>query len=199
MVPDNENEELNVESDNFIDNETNFTDQEPSNYRNLLTYEEAPPKNVTLSYEEAIKLNQDDEFYKCSDSENFVKESPPKREFDEFKGWNERIVKFNESLKQISENSINSFFNAAIWGTYFKLEGKKATFEGDLQRCFGRVFLGKCYDLKNELVLDNILQEEAIKLNQDDEFCLKKTCSSGFTSCVKSLDMYSKKITKKMR
>ena len=34
------NEEKNL---NFIENETNFTDQEPSSYRNLLVNQEPPP------------------------------------------------------------------------------------------------------------------------------------------------------------
>ena len=80
---------------------------------------------------------------KGSDLENFVKHNPPEREFNEFRGWNERIEKFNKSLKQIDQNSKDSFFNAVIWGTYFNLEGKKATFKGDLQQCFGTVFFKK--------------------------------------------------------
>ena len=77
-------------------------------------------------------------------------------------------------MKQISENSINSFFNAAIWGTYFKLEGKKVTFEGDLQQCFATVVLGKFYDLKNELVLDNILQNFGRKCHLINDILFEK-------------------------
>ena len=52
-----EEEEGKEESSNFIDDETNFLDQEPSNYRSILpTNTEKEPTNVTLSYEEAIKI-----------------------------------------------------------------------------------------------------------------------------------------------
>ena len=42
-----------------------------------------------------------------------------------------RIENFNNSLKQLCENSVDSFYNAVIWGAYFKLKGKTANFNGD--------------------------------------------------------------------
>ena len=125
MLCENENKEdiIVEESNNFIDDETEFSDQEPSNYRDL-------PVNVTLTYEEAMALS-DYDVSECSDPENFVfgKYSPP--DFCEFNGWEKRIEKFNNSLKQLCENSIDSFFNAVIRGAYFKLKGKTANFNGD--------------------------------------------------------------------
>ena len=109
--------------------------------------------------------------------ENFVKHNPPEREFNEFRGWNERIEKFNKSFKLIDENNKDSFFNAVISGTYFKLEVKKATFKGDLQQCFGTAFLNKFYDAKNELQLDNVLENFEKNVITLTIFCLKKTYS----------------------
>ena len=160
MVSDDDEQEEHSDGENdliFIGHETNFKDQEPSNYRSLLVNQEPPPENVTVSYEEVMALSDTEYCNECSDQENFVKHSPPEWEFNEFQGWNERIDKFNKFLKQIDENSKDSFFNTVVWGTYFKLECKKATFEGDLQQGFGTVLLDKFYGLKNELVLDNIL------------------------------------------
>ena len=127
MVSEDESEEhRDEESDlNFTDNDTNFTDQEPSNYRSLLANQEPPPKNVTLTTEEAMALSETEYCDECSNPENVVKYSPLERELDEFKACDERIDKFNKSLKQIDENSKDSFFNAVIWGTYFKLVGTK--------------------------------------------------------------------------
>ena len=83
-------------------------------------------------------------------------------------------------MKKISENSEDSFFNAAIWETYFKLEGKKATFEGDLQTNFGTVFLKKFDDLKNLLVLDNNLQKFERKCHLVNDILFeKKTIPQG--------------------
>ena len=142
---------------NFTGDKINFLDQEPSNYRGILpTKTEKEPTNVT--YEEAIKINRhlDDEL-NGSDPENFVKEFVP-NELDEFKNWDKIIIQFENYLKQLSKDTPDSFFNAVVWGTYFKLKGKELSFQGDLQECFGTVFLNKIYDIKDDLMVDNVLE-----------------------------------------
>ena len=125
MFSDNDNEEFidNHESDNnFIDDKTEFLDQEPSNYRSA----NVEPIYVTLSHEEAMKIDISDYAdSECSDPENVVHESTSiHKDVCEFQEWEERIQKFKDSLKQNCKNSEDSFYNAILWGTYFKLEGK---------------------------------------------------------------------------
>ena len=74
--------------------------------------------------------------------------------FVSFEASKKKIEKFDNSLKQLSEKIIDSFFNAVLWGTYFKLQGKKASFNGDLQQCLRACFLQDFHDLKSELILD---------------------------------------------
>ena len=96
-----------------------------------------------------------DDENECSDPESFVfGTSCSNPDFCEFNGWEKRIERFNNSLKQLCENSIDSFYNAGIWGAYFKLVGKTADFDGDLQQCLGTCFINKLYDLKMELKLN---------------------------------------------
>ena len=92
---DHEEEEDKEESSNFIDDETNFLDQEPSNYGSILpskTKKKEKTTNVTLSYEEAIKINRHlHEKLMGPDPENFVNEFVPK-ELDEFKIWEKELL-----------------------------------------------------------------------------------------------------------
>ena len=149
---DNENEEniMDEESNNLIDDETEFSDQEPSNYRGGLA-------NVTSPYEESLAIYMadyadDDE---CSDPANFVfgDDSPPP-DFCEFKSWEKRLEKFNDTLKQLCVNSADIFYNAVIWGTYFKLKGKTANFDSDLEDGLVTLFIQRFEDLKSQLKLD---------------------------------------------
>ena len=60
-------------------------------------------------------------------------------------------------LKCLCLNSVDSFYRAVIWGTYFKLKGKTANFDGDLEECLGTSFIQRSKDLKSQLKLDNNL------------------------------------------
>ena len=113
---DNEEFINNQESDNnFIDDKTEFTNQEPSDYRSA----NVELINVTLSHEEAMEIDISDYAGgECSDSENFVNEfTSIHKEICEFHGWEERIQKFKDSLKQKCKKSEDSFYNAVLWGS----------------------------------------------------------------------------------
>ena len=74
---------MDEESKNFINDETEFSDQEPSNNRGGIA-------NVTSTYEESLAIYMahyanDDE---CSNPENFVfGDDSPLPDFYEFKSW----------------------------------------------------------------------------------------------------------------
>ena len=53
--------------------------------------------------------------FDCSDPEDFsFGNNYIETEFCEFRGWQKRIEKFNNSLKQLTEKSVNGFYNAVI-------------------------------------------------------------------------------------
>ena len=66
--------------------------------------------------------------FECSDPENYVHEMYDSRtdhepKYDEFKGFEKRIEKFNTTLKQFKENDNERFYFAILYVTYFKLKG----------------------------------------------------------------------------
>ena len=83
LLSSDENEDnLEVDSDkDFIDDDTNFLDQGPSNYR--LT-------NVSLNYEKVLADKNNREGFECSDPENYVHNSCKELftpEINDFNGW----------------------------------------------------------------------------------------------------------------
>ena len=126
-----EEEETNAQESNFIDENTLFSDQTPSDYRqvdleSVYTYAE----NVERSYEDAMAhMSSEDEC--VNDFFNFVFGSEPsddvEDEFEEGTTSKNRIKKFEENLKQKCEKSKGSFFNAVLWDAYIKVKGKNAT------------------------------------------------------------------------
>ena len=83
----------------------------------------------------------------CTEPSNFIFGAGSiEPEFNEFKGWELRIKQFEQILKQLCEKSFDSFFNAVLWRTYFKIKDKNATFDRDLQECLGTCILQKLCD-----------------------------------------------------
>ena len=132
-----ENEVRNFSDEEFIDDEESFQNQCPSDYR-LVT--------VTRDMTEACNDLEDWKEFECSGPENYVHEAygtkflPEEIEYDEFKGFEKRIKKIQESLKQYKNNEIESFYCAILYDTYFKLKGLEQIFlmtgKGSLERCF---------------------------------------------------------------
>ena len=96
---------------NFIDDETEFSDQEASNYRALGL--EQPLKNVTIRYQETMQIGKEnaveEDCYDCSDPENFsFGDGSIDEEFCEFMGWEKRIESFVNSLKPLEKESKGS-------------------------------------------------------------------------------------------
>ena len=120
-----EEEEANAHESNFTDDSTLFFDQAPFDYRQVnLQY--PPFENVERSYEDAMVTTSEEE--NVTDFSNFVFGSEPSvAEYDEAKACEDRIQKFEKTLKQECEKSTDSFFNAVLWGAYFKLKGQNAT------------------------------------------------------------------------
>ena len=80
----------------------------------------------------------------CEDNfSNFVFGSEPfVEEDDEAKACKDRTEKFEKTLKQECEKSTDSFFNAVLWGAYFKLKVENAT-NFDSENSLGMDFVEK--------------------------------------------------------
>ena len=106
-------DEVNELDLDFIDGETNFQDQEPTNYCLM---------NVTRDLKEAM-ANQAmayDLDLIATDPGNFVSDFADEvsYEFDEFLGFQKRIQKFNEELKVFSRESKDSFYFSILYAIY---------------------------------------------------------------------------------
>ena len=165
---DQEDHENDQES-SFIDDNIYFTDQAPSNYRfvkGVKNFEESVyvyATNVSISYEEAIALNHSEHYEYEGDICNFVFDndsfSETKEEPDETKITQSRIKKFEKSLNQKCEKSKDSFFNAILWGAYFKVKPDKnlnafAYSDEELKNVSGVDFVNKFMEIKDDIVLD---------------------------------------------
>ena len=98
----------------FIDEETSFQDQEPSDCR---------LKNVIKSLQKALGDTSMKEYYACSDSENYVLSFADdiKYDYDDFRCAEGRTKKFKKTPRIYEEGSKDSFFNTILFRLYFKL------------------------------------------------------------------------------
>ena len=108
----------------FVDEETNFQDQEPTNYFLM---------NVTRDLREAI-TNQSiaQELDLVSEvPQNCVSDFVDKvsYEFDEFFGFEKRIQKFNQELKIFERESKDSFYFSILYAIYYHLIKRKEDFD----------------------------------------------------------------------
>ena len=112
--------------------------------------------NVTRNIDEAFPDLNDWKEYECSEPENYVHDSCKDfvPEIHEFIGYEKKIEKLRESLKQKEPENKESFILQFLFGTYFKLKGKEASFEDDLQAFFGILFLEKLEEIRPGLFLD---------------------------------------------
>ena len=156
-------EEGSKQESNFIDDSSIFSDQGPSDYRQItfVLNLEKPFENVESTYEDAMKIADEVDAIdmECDeDFSNFVFGSEPEDSednFDEYGEWEKRIKQLDQILKQKCEKSTDSFFNAVLWGTYFKLKGKNATFDDeDLKKCLGSDFLQKLNEIQPDIILN---------------------------------------------
>ena len=106
------------------------------------------------------------------------------------------LMNLYDSAK-IIVNINNSFFSAAIFGTYFKLKGENASFDDDLQQHFGTVYLMKFFDLKKDLVLDSNIKHFERKCHLVNDILFEKKIFLRVYELRKKIDIYSKKVTKK--
>ena len=126
QMSDAGSDEVNYSNVEFIDDdEQNVQGQNSSDYCLM---------NVTRDLQEALRDHSiSAELGECSDPENFVPDciDELKYEYDEFKGFQERIEKFAKGLKAFEENSKDSFYNAILFGAYHALLDNKKNFEFD--------------------------------------------------------------------
>ena len=122
---DEDNEEDNEEGNNFvstlsddefIDDRTEFLDQNPSSYYGL--------RNVIESYDDIMedcvsKFNFDQEPHNYVNDENLSEEV-----FDDFNNFEEKIEKFKKSLVFTKEQDENSFFYSILYAIRYHLTGK---------------------------------------------------------------------------
>ena len=151
--------------DDFIDDdETSFQDQNSSDYR---------LQNVTRDLQEAMQDKSMWQEFGCSDPENFVPGcfDDVEYEFDTFDDFEKRIEKFKSKLKLFKEGTKESFYFAALYGAFFKLDETKDTFVEDrevLESVLGKDFLS-CLERKREgLYLDlnlNTFERQCQEIN----------------------------------
>ena len=95
------------------------------------------------------------------------------------------------------EKSSDSFFNAVLWSTYFKVEGKNATFDEDLQQCLGTCFLQKFYDLKPGIMLNINLDTFERKMHLVNDLLIEKELFLRLYEKKQNLHTFLKKVIKK--
>ena len=108
----------------FIDDKTNFQDQEPADYRLM---------NVTRDLWDVI-ADRSMAFgldLVTADPENFVSDfvDEVSYEFDEFFGFKKRIWKFDEEIKIFEKESKDSFYFSILYAIYYHLLEKKEDFD----------------------------------------------------------------------
>ena len=148
-------DEVSLSDEKFIDDETNFEDQAPSDY--ALT-------NFTCDLTDAMRDGQ--EMAKelgliDPDPQNFVSDSIDETEFeyDEFKDFEKRIINIEQGLKIYKLDSKDYLFYAVFYGIYYSRLVEKENFEfcqdkEKLVEVFGRDFFDKLQVKKGQLQLD---------------------------------------------
>ena len=142
----------NDSDDDFIDDETEFQDQGPSDWR---------LRNIIRDQKEALQdLNMGEDLGACSDPENIVPDyfEDAEFEFDEFKNFEKRIKNFRDGLKIYSEGSVDSFYEVIMYDTFFKLcscDKKEFVEDGTtLKDVVGEEFYKEFFSKKDSLCLD---------------------------------------------
>ena len=120
MEGDAGGDEVNELDSEFIDGETNFEDQEPTNYCLMKVTRHLREAVTNQSMAQDLDLGSED-------PENFVSDFVHKisYELDEFFGFEKRIQKFNQELKIIERESKDSFYFSILYATYCHLTDKK--------------------------------------------------------------------------
>ena len=125
----------------FIDGETNFQDQEPTDYHLI---------NVTRDLQDAIAdksmaLNLD---LVAINPENFVSGFVDEfsYEFDEVLAFEKQICKFDEKLEFFVKESKDFFYFSIVYAIYYHLFEKKEDFvffktRKDCAKFYGEIFL----------------------------------------------------------
>ena len=113
-------DEVNQLNLDFIDDEANFQDQEPTDYCLM---------NVTRDLQDVIsdRSMAYDLDLVAVDPENFVSDfvDEVSYEFDEFLGFEKCIQKFNEELKMFETDLKDSFYFSILYAVYYHLFKKR--------------------------------------------------------------------------
>ena len=108
----------------FIDDKTNFQDQEPADYRLMNVTRDL--RDVIADRSMAFGLD-----LVTADPENFVSGfvDEVSYEFDEVFGFKKRIWKFDEEIKIFEKESKDSFYFSILYAIYYHLLEKKEDFD----------------------------------------------------------------------
>ena len=110
------NDFINRSDEEFIDDETEFEDQNPSNYYGFT--------NVVTAYEDAIQDSVSD-FNFDQEANNYVDDELFEEKIDEFKDFNEKIEKFKKNLFFPKNNQDeNSFLYSILYAIRYHLTEK---------------------------------------------------------------------------
>ena len=98
-------------------------------------------------------------------------------EIDETKITQKIFDKFEKSLQQKCEKSKDSFFNAVLWGAYFKIKTQQ-NFNGfnddELKNVLGVDFVNKFMEIKDDIVLDINLETFQCKMHLVNDILYEK-------------------------
>ena len=148
-------DEVNLSDEKFVDDETNFEDQDPADYC-FTNFTHDLADAMRQGWEMAKELGLTD-----PDPQNFVLNYIDEIEFeyDKFQDFEKRIIKFEQDLKIYKLHSKDSFFCTILYGIYYSMLEEKENFEfcqdeEKLVEVFGRDFFDKLQDKKEQLRLD---------------------------------------------
>lgn len=116
-------DEVNYSDIEFIDDETNYQEQNPTDYRLMSVTGDLP--EALLDHSMSANLDE------YSDPENFFSDNIEETEhdFDTFDGFEKKIKKFEQELQIFEINSKVSFCFANLYTTFYVLLKKKEDFE----------------------------------------------------------------------
>ena len=139
------NDFVTVSDEEFIDDETEFEDQNPSNYYGFT--------NICKAYEDAMQDSLSD-FNFDQEPNNYVDELPEER-VDEFDNYNEKLAKFRKNLffPRRSQDK-DSFFYSILYAIRYHLTEKLDQVSDDYFRGNDLKIYKEIYCLKDFLQLD---------------------------------------------
>ena len=175
-----EEEEGQGSSSNFIDDLSSFNDQSPTNYRLIDALDEPSVYShcgkVERSYEDS-EFDYVEHEESATDFSNLIFGVDDNEQcFNESNSTKIRIGKFEKSLKQVSPQSKDSFYNAVICSLYFNIvKAELLSFnEQNTQIALGLDFISRLNELKDRIRLSVEMNDFEPKMHLVNDLLFEK-------------------------